>query len=191
MDWLTLTIGIAAIAFIVWTLYRNSTRNEADEAAPSIDTTEPSLSRGDVLEYLAPKPIAPPFHVDNWDGYSGLQSALSIGMSENRCYPIIEAGTVPPVSVTQTLSTSYPDQDTIEVRLYVGLSEEIEKSELIQAIGIGPIRLTGAAIREIDAKFSVDAQGRVQVSATNGDGEQIGVTVRKEMLGAIAVGPSS
>jgi hypothetical protein len=191
MDWVTLVIALAAIAFIVWTLYRNSAREATDDVAPSIDTAEPSLSRGDVLEYLAPKPITPPFHVDDWDGYSGLQSALSVGMSENQCYPIIEAGTVPPVSVTQTLSTSYPDQDTIEVRLYAGLSEEIDKSELMQAIGIGPIRVTGAAIREIDATFSVDEQGRVTVSAVNGDGEQIGVTVRKEMLGAIVVGPSN
>lgn len=185
-----MAVGLAAIAFIVWTLYRSSAKESADDEAPRIDTTEPSLSRGDVLEYLAPKPIAPPFHVDHWDGYSGLQSALSIGMGENRCYPIIEAGIVPPVSVTQTLSTSYPDQDTIELRLYAGLDEEIEKSDLVQAIGIGPIRVTGAAIREIDVTFSVDENGCVHVSATYAGGEQIDVTVRREMLGAIAIGPS-
>ena len=186
-----MTIGVAAIGFIVWILYRNSSKAVEDEKAPHIDMTEPSLTRGDVLDYLAPKPIAPSFQVDNWDGYSGLQSALSIGMTDNRCYAVIEAGTIPPVSVTQTLSTSYPDQDTIEVRLYAGLSEETEKSELVQAVGIGPIRVTGAAIREIDVTFSIDSGGRVRVTAKSIDGDRVNVTVRKEMLGAIAIGPSA
>jgi len=187
MDWVSLTIGAAAVAFILWALYRAGPRTSHDGGA-NAGGSDASSSPDDYLEYLTPRPVGPSFQIDGWDGYTGMQYAVAIGLSEGVCYPVIEAGTAPPASATQTLSTSHGDQESIAVRLYASLSDDVTKADLLQEIAVGPVPITGAAIREVDVTISVDREGRVLATAVGSDGSPMPVRVTKEMLGAIGVG---
>ena len=187
MDWVSLAIGAAAIAFILWALYRGGSRTSDNGGADPAGNDAPS-SPDDYLEYLTPRPVGPSFQIDGWDGYTGMQYAVAIGLSEGVCYPVVEAGTVPPASATQTLSTSHGDQESITVRLYASLSDDATKADLLQEIAVGPVPITGAAIREVDVTIAVDREGRVLATAVGDDGSPVSVRVTKEMLGAIGVG---
>jgi hypothetical protein len=190
VDWITLIGGLLAVAAIIWALYRNDSRSGGGGVSEAADSVTSDSSTHESLGYMTPQPIGPQFHVDDWDGYTGMQSALAVGLAEGVCYPVIQAGSAPPISGTQTVSTGYPDQDTINVKLYTGLDSDIEKCRLVETVSIGPIPVTGAAMREIEVQFIVDIDGGIMVSAQDGDGTSIGVEVREQMIGAIVIGRS-
>jgi len=148
-----------------------------------------SAAPRDFSDYLTPKPLAPDFEVRNWDGYTGMQVALCIELSDNVFFPLIEAGTVPPVATTRTFSTGNADQRSLIVTLYAGFPGNPRRMELFRRISIGPIPLTGEAIREIEATFSVDEQGEVHVTATySRDSSPLEWVVLESGLGAIPIG---
>lgn len=190
MEWITLTVGVAAIMVIVWIMYRESGKQASAEEPDGTNSEDIEIpqSAADFADFLTPKPIGPSFTVDAWDGYTGLQSALSIGLADNACYPLIEAGTIPPVEAAQTVSTGDAEQTHITVRLYTGLSAEVEKSKLFQEISIGPIPFTGEIIREVQLRLFVSADGAVTVSTAMEGGIEVPYEIVREMQGAIAIG---
>ena len=175
MDPATLVLLIAAlgIAFFL-------ARRRRETRRPSLDA---------LAENLAPKPLAEAMQVDGWDGFSGMQMALAVGLSDDRAFPLIPAGSDPPAQCTQTFSTGAADQEHITIALYAGLSEELGRMWLAQRVAVGPVPRTGEAIREVDVTFLVNEAGRVSVTARlPGDGAQIGCRVTEEGLGAIPLG---
>jgi hypothetical protein len=190
VEWITLTIGVVAIMVIVWIMYRESGKQASADGSDAGENEEIEIpqSAADFADFLTPKPIGPSFTVDEWDGYTGLHSALSIGLADNVCYPLIEAGTIPPVEAEQTVSTGDAEQTHITVRLYTGLSAEVEKSKLFQEISIGPIPFTGEIIREVQMRLFVSAEGTVAVSTAMEGGNEVRFEIIREMQGAIAIG---
>jgi molecular chaperone DnaK (HSP70) len=188
VDWITLIGGLFAVAAIIWALYRKDDSRGGGGVSEAADSVTSNSSIHGTLGYMTPQPIGPQFHANDWDGYTGMQSALALGLAEGVCYPVIQAGSAPPISGTQTVSTGYPDQDSINIKLYIGLDSDIEKCRLVETISIGPVPVTGVAMREIEVKFSVDTDGGITVSAQDGDGTSICVEVREQMIGAIAIG---
>jgi len=180
MDWVTVVIGVAAIGWIVWMLARRP-----DSSAGHA----PSAPDADYSEYLTPRPLGPPFEEDGWDGFTGLQMALGVELSEGLCHPLITAGTIPPVSATRTVSTSKADQERLTIALYAGLSSDIEKCELVQRVTITGIPVTGEEIRSIDVTCTVDENGVVEVAARGAsDGLSLACLIGERGVQAIPIG---
>jgi len=179
----TYLLLIAAVLIAAWLVLRARQERGRQGAGPA--------TRADLAEHLAPKPLAPRFQVDGWDGYIGMQMALCIALAEKRCYPLIEAGTIPPVTVTHTFSTSRPEQTHLRLVLYASRSERIDRAQIVAEASIGPIPLTGEAIREIETAITVDENGVVGVSTRNAaDGVHVDCAVAAVGLGAVPIGPS-
>lgn len=142
----------------------------------------------DHLESLAPKALTPSFSVDDWDGYSGMQAALCVELSDGARYPLIPAGTVPPVQTQHTFSTSAATQTELTLALYTGLSDEPDPSALVERLSIGPIPVTGEAIREVEVALSVDVDGTVTVAATSDTGEAVACRVAEAGPARLQVG---
>lgn len=175
MDAVTLVLLIAALGTAFW-LFRSSRARQVPGAAHAAD-------------YPSPKPLKESFQVEGWDGFTGMQMALAVELSDDRAFPLIEAGTIPPVSRTQTFSTARADQSRLTLTLRAGLTEEVGRLKLAQRISFGPIAQTGEAIRQIEVTFVVDELGTISVSARmEADGAPVGCTVVESQLEAIPVG---
>jgi len=180
MDFLFALLVLAAVG-AGWVLIR---RKKPGSGTPGFSGVQ-----GDLASHLTPKPLSPDFQVMGWDGYSGMQLALGVELSEGVCFPLIEAGTQPPASRTQTFSTSRADQTRLVLAFYAGLSAEVRRSELVQRVSVGPIPITGEAIREVEVTCEVSESGAVTVQAKSGaDGSALGCEVIESRLGAILVG---
>ena len=175
MNPVTTLLLIAALA-AAWWIFR--TRGGAKKP-----------DRVEAAEYLTPEPFRERFQIEGWDGFSGMQMALAVELSEGRAYPLIQAGTDPPASRTQTFSTATAEQMHLALALYAGLGEEVRRLKLAQRVSVGPIPVTGKAIREVEVTFAVDESGMVSVSAKRADdGSAVPCTVVESYLGAIPIG---
>lgn len=175
VDPVTLVLLIAAAA-AAWWIYRTRGRRRA-----------PDLP--EAANYLTPKPLSDSFRVEGWDGFSGMQMALAVELSEGCAFPLLQAGTEPPASRTQTFSTAEVEQTHLTLRLYAGLTEEVHRLKLAQRVSIGPIPQTGEAIREVEVTLSVDESGRISVTAQyGGNGSALTCSVLESDLDIIPIG---
>ena len=175
MDPVTVVLLVAALG-VAFLLVRRRTAPRR----PSLDALA-----GD----LTPKPLAEALQVDGWDGFSGMQMALAVGLSDGRAFPLIPAGSDLPAQKTQTFSTAAADRGNVTVALYAGLSSELGRMQLVQRVSVGPVPRTGPGLREVDVTFFVNEAGRVSVAARRpDDGAEIPCRVTEEGLGAIPYG---
>jgi len=126
---------------------------------------------------FTPQPLKPRLQVEDWDGYSGLQAALCVKLTDGTFVPIIEAGTVPPASRVQTLSTARADQEQVPVVLYSVVPGATNHAALVQELLVGPVPRTGEDIRPVDLVCTVDEDGTVWTRAEDTQGHDIPCSV--------------
>ena len=178
MDTVTIAVLFAAFFGLGWWLSTRK-RGAASTAGPA----------SDYATHLTPKPLKPSFAVDEWDGYSGMQAAVCVELADDACYPLILAGTVPPSQTTHTFSTATASQTEIVLPLYSGLSDRRDPTALIERVSVGPIPVTGEAIRQVEVSLSVDAEGAISVSAASSDGAELTCSVAEAGSMRVPVGP--
>jgi hypothetical protein len=174
---LTFVLALAIFAMLAYLLTR-------DKSKPATATP----SRPDTANYLTPQPLKPRLSVEGWDGYTGLQAALCMKLANGDFVPVVEAGTVPPASRTQTLSTARQEQESLAVALYAVLPGTLTHATLVMELSAGPIRITGEAIRQVELVCTVDEDGTVWIRAQEENGEEIPCTVMIQGERRIATG---
>ena len=145
----------------------------------------PDLGR--TVSFMPTEPLKPSFSAAGWDGYTGMQLALCVELEKGECYPLIQAGSLPPVSVTTTFSTGRSDQSHLSVSLLAGLSARADRSQLVGRLTIGPIPLTGEDIRPVEVRCTVGPDGCVTADAVS-EGHAVPCPLSEASLGAIPIG---
>jgi molecular chaperone DnaK (HSP70) len=164
MDIVTTAVLVAIVVGLLVALRRS--KGGAARPAPT-----------DYMDSLTPKPLKPPFEVDDWDGYSGIRLALCVELSGGMCYPILPAGSALPATAAQTVSTSSSEQPDLAFALYVGMSEELSSAYQVMRVSIGPIPESGDGSRVVEAIVNVDETGFVSVTAATPEGVPVEHTV--------------
>lgn len=80
-------------------------------------------------------------------------------------FKIIEKNTTVPVKKTHTFTTSYENQSEINVRVYQGESEDIEKNLLVGFLELKDIQPAPAGVPKIEVSFDIDVSMTVAASA--------------------------
>ena len=173
----TTLLALLLFGIVAYLLMR---RKGGDERVPA--------SPADAADSLVPKPLKPRLSVHDWDGFSGLQAALCMKLSDGTFVPVVEAGNVPPASRTQTLSAARANQDRISATLYAVVPGAENHAMLVQEVSIGPIDRTGEDIRSVDLVCTIDEDGTVWVRGESGDGRQVPCTAMVQGEYRISVG---
>jgi hypothetical protein len=168
-------LAVLFLGFLAWTVRRDSTPSRGQDDS------------SDVTTFMPHKPLTPDFNIPGWDGWSGLQMALAVELSEGQCFPVIEAGTSPPVSATKTLTTADAEQQTIRVNLYGGLSGDTSKNNYFGRLLVGPLPITGEQFRSVDVTFTIESDGTARFDAS-AEGDTIQCEIEDQHLGALPIG---
>lgn len=182
-----MTTTLLALLLFGIVAYLIARRKDGGESAPPRGGGG-SASPVESIDHLTPRPLKPRLHVHDWDGFSGLQAALCMKLSDGTFVPVVEAGTAPPASRTQTLSTARALQDRICATLYAVVPGAENHAMLVQEVSIGPIDRTGEDIRSVDLVCTIDEDGTVWVRGESGDGREVPCTVMVQGEHRISVG---
>lgn len=146
-------------------------------ALPVVDDSEQTLKSEDI--------------VDVKDKLAILSSNISIGIDDNTCEPILEAGTLIPVRRTNVFSTSVDGQREITLHLWRGRSELTKDNRSIGEIRIVGLSRAEARSPRIHVQFEIRRNGDLAVSALDQDSEKsLGVVYSKQNLANEQTGDS-
>jgi molecular chaperone HscC len=97
----------------------------------------------------------------------GIEISKRFGLEHRDGYflPILERNTTIPVSRVQRVSTLYPNQTEVTVKVYQGESRRVDQNLLLGEFGVKGIP-RGPAGQEIDVRFTYDLNGVLEVEAT-------------------------
>jgi molecular chaperone HscC len=97
----------------------------------------------------------------------GVEVSKQFGLDHRTGYflPVIQRNTTIPVSRVRRVSTVYPNQSEINVKIYQGESRRVEDNLLLGDFVVKGIP-RGPAGQEIDVRFTYDLNGVLEVEAT-------------------------
>ena len=99
--------------------------------------------------------------------------SLRIGVAGGLAETVIERNTPVPIEQTRTFTTFKDFQESVRIRIYQGESHEAEENELLGQFEFSGIERARRGEVGIDVTFEIDADGIVNVTATDrGSGRQ-------------------
>jgi molecular chaperone DnaK len=93
--------------------------------------------------------------------------SLRIGVAGGLAESVIERNTPVPIEQTRTFTTFQDDQESVQIRVYQGESREAEQNELLGQFEFSGFRRARRGEVAIDVTFEINADGIVNVTASD------------------------
>jgi molecular chaperone DnaK len=93
--------------------------------------------------------------------------SLQIGIAGGLSETVIERNTPVPIEQTRTFTTLKDMQESVEIRVYQGESQEAEENELLGQFSFSDFAKAARGDVEIDVTFEINTDGIVNVTATD------------------------
>jgi molecular chaperone DnaK len=108
--------------------------------------------------------------------------SLGVETAGGYCSSIIPRNAPIPAEQTRTFTTARDDQDTVVVRVCQGESRTFGDNQLLGEVELSGLRRAARGDVRVDVSFRLDANGSLQVEATDSDTGQV-QTIRVQLLG--------
>jgi molecular chaperone DnaK len=92
---------------------------------------------------------------------------LRIGVAGGLAEPVIERNTPVPIEQTRRFTTVQDGQETVKIRVYQGDSRQAEENELLGQFAFSGFEKARRGEVKIDVTFEINADGIVEVTATD------------------------